>query len=244
MDIDISYYIKTNKDLNGMSLIQGYNHWINYGCKENRDITTKLDKYYINTKDPCDNNNNQIQGLWISSLNDMCYNCINSYIDNGHDFNLYLYEFDSYNPNKIQNTKKLYIHNANDILKYYDVYYDNIIYYSAFSNIFRYKLLLENGGWWVDMDTICNSNFNTLFDLSNYAFFYEKQDILGSCVIKCGSKNSHFAKYCYDKSIITNKYAKWGDIGPKLVNEAVIKLNLNKYKYTNNIFTHLFNSKK
>src|SRR5690349_14457898 len=26
---------------------------------------------------------------------------------------------------------------------------------SAFSNVFRYKLLLEQGGWWVDTDVLC-----------------------------------------------------------------------------------------
>jgi len=27
--------------------------------------------------------------------------------------------------------------------------------YSAFSNLFRYKLLAQKGGWWIDMDMVC-----------------------------------------------------------------------------------------
>src|SRR4051812_37214979 len=29
--------------------------------------------------------------------------------------------------------------------------------FSAFSNVFRYKLLLEQGGWWTDTDVFCQS---------------------------------------------------------------------------------------
>ncbi len=32
--------------------------------------------------------------------------------------------------------------------------------YAGFSNFFRYKLLLDRGGWWVDADTICLRPFD------------------------------------------------------------------------------------
>jgi hypothetical protein len=34
--------------------------------------------------------------------------------------------------------------------------------YAAFANLFRYKLLLEHGGWWVDTDVYCIRPFSTV----------------------------------------------------------------------------------
>ena len=36
---------------------------------------------------------------------------------------------------------------------------------AAFSNLFRYKLLLERGGWWVDTDVICLRPFRVRDEL-------------------------------------------------------------------------------
>jgi mannosyltransferase OCH1-like enzyme len=42
--------------------------------------------------------------------------------------------------------------------------------YAGFANFFRYKLLLERGGWWVDLDVVCLKSFRFL---SEYVFASE-----------------------------------------------------------------------
>lgn len=93
-----------------------------------------------------------IQGLWIGpELSRLEKLCINSFLKNGHEFHLYTYQ------DVIGIPEKCKIKDANDIIPK-----DEIFYYSdtkgnpsAFSNMFRYKLLYDLGGYWSDMDMIC-----------------------------------------------------------------------------------------
>ena len=181
------------------------------------------------------NNNQIVQSVWIgNSLSKMEIMCINSYIAHGHIFHLYVYE----------NVKNIphgcVIKDGNEILSK-----DKIFYYtgaakdgkgspSAFSNMFRYKMLYDKGNYWVDMDMICLKHFNFA---SPYVFSSEKKldstgkivNIINAGVIKCPPK-SYFAKYCYDKCLSKNlNDIKWGEIGPSLVKESVEKHKLLSY---------------
>lgn len=57
--------------------------------------------------------------------------------------------------------------------------------YSAFSNQFRYTLLYDKGGWWVDTDVVCLRRFD--FD-DDFVFATERTPdhatTAASCVIK------------------------------------------------------------
>jgi hypothetical protein len=46
--------------------------------------------------------------------------------------------------------------------------------YSAFSNVFRYQLVLDRGGWWVDTDLVCLKAFD--FD-DEFVFATERERI-------------------------------------------------------------------
>ena len=53
--------------------------------------------------------------------------------------------------------------------------YRDHLSYAGFSNYFRYKLLLERGGWWVDLDTVCLKPF----DFDDEFVFSSEQDVDG-----------------------------------------------------------------
>lgn len=149
---------------------------------------------------------------------------LNSFLKNGHTVHLYIYD-------NIINLPK---HNNLKIFNGIDIYPTPFTYqtgkgigsYSAFSNIFRYKLLYEQGGYWCDFDMICIKPFNFK---TEYVFALEKKNMIASCVIKCPPK-SDIMKFCYEYSTSINpQLLNWGDIGPKLLNLAVNKFKLNQY---------------
>lgn len=96
-----------------------------------------------------------IQSLWIGApLANTEKLCIQSFLDHGHEFHLYVYD-------EVQGVPAgAVIKDANEILpkdKIFRVQKGGS--YAPFSDHFRYALLYKLGGWWVDMDTVCLQPF-------------------------------------------------------------------------------------
>ena len=110
--------------------------------------------------------NAAIQTLWIGKeLSELENLCISSYIKNGYDFHLYAYD-------EISNVPEdCIILDANSILDESEVFCYNVGQgkgsFSAFSNLFRYKLLFEEGGVWTDTDVISISGKSVPLDQSS-----------------------------------------------------------------------------
>ena len=100
--------------------------------------------------------NRVIQGLWIGSrLSPMEEISIRSFLANGHEYHLYAYS-------RIENLPEgTILRDANEIVSSEKIFkYRDYDSYAGFSNHFRYKLLLQNGGWWADLDLICLKPFD------------------------------------------------------------------------------------
>ena len=57
---------------------------------------------------------------------------------------------------------------------------------SSFSNLFRYELLLKEGGWWFDSDCICLKNVDEFKKLSynqKFVLGLENEHLIGSSVM-------------------------------------------------------------
>jgi len=151
---------------------------------------------------------------------------ISSFLRNGHDYHLYVYD----------NVKHIpvgtVVRDANEILPSSRIFqYKRSPSYAGFSNFFRYKLLLERGGWWVDTDTICLKRF----DFSEeYVFSSEinakGREVVNSGVIKAPAGSCVMA-YAWDVCG-TKDPARlvWGETGPRLMAKAVKKFSLGKYQ--------------
>ena len=171
----------------------------------------------------------KVQSLWIGNkLSNLEILTINSYIKNNIDFELYTYD------NIINLPKDVIIKDGNKILPKSDIFCYQVGKgkgsFSAFSNIFRYKLLYENGGIWVDMDLVCLKKFSIN---SEYVFASEldlqKKSSVASCFIKSPKKSDIF-NWAYKKSITHDKNTlEWSVIGPTLLSKAINKFNLNKF---------------
>ena len=67
---------------------------------------------------------------------------------------------------------------------------------SGFSDIFRYKLLYDHGGWWVDMDVTCLRSL----DMEKPYFFRPHHELtLVGNVMKC-PKGSELMARCYEQA--------------------------------------------
>ncbi len=97
----------------------------------------------------------KIHSLWIGdTLSNVEKLCIQSFLDNGHEFHLYTYGEVAGIPGGA------IVKDGNEIIPA-----DKIFYYkngspSGFSNWFRYALLINHGGYWVDMDMVCLRPFD------------------------------------------------------------------------------------
>ena len=94
-----------------------------------------------------------MQSLWIGRrLSVMGQLSVRSFLDHGYDFHLYTYQ-------EVENIPQgNTVHQGEEILPADEIFCYRRGHgkgsYSAFSNCFRYKLLLERGGWWTDLDSI------------------------------------------------------------------------------------------
>ena len=176
--------------------------------------------------------NKIVQSLWIGeSLSLVEILCITSFINNGHEFHLYVYD-------DVKNIPtECIVKNANEIIPKSEIFYYNEKQSisgekrpTAFSNMFRYKLLYEKGNYWVDMDMICVRylNFPEIYVFSSESTFSRAQTI-NAGIIKC-PKKSDVMKYCYEECLKKDKEnIKWGEIGPSLISKGIYKYELNDY---------------
>lgn len=102
---------------------------------------------FPSTDIPATGENHVIQSVWIgSSLSTMEKLCIRSFLKNGHEFHLYAYNDIAGVPDGT------ILKDANDILP--ETAIKEFLYIANFSDYFRYTML-RNGGWYVDMDSVC-----------------------------------------------------------------------------------------
>jgi hypothetical protein len=101
--------------------------------------------------------------------------------------------------------------------------------FAGFANFFRYKLLLDHGGWWVDLDTICLKPFNFPQEYVFSSEMHHGTPVVDSAVIKV-PKGSEFCDYAW--RVCRSKDPQkliWGETGPRLAGEAVESLGLRQY---------------
>jgi hypothetical protein len=96
-----------------------------------------------------------IQSLWVGdSLSALERLSITSFLAHGHAFVLYVYGPVQGVPAGVR------LRDAAEILPRERVFfYRDQPSYAGFANYFRYKLLLERGGWWSDLDAVCLQPF-------------------------------------------------------------------------------------
>jgi hypothetical protein len=148
--------------------------------------------------------------------------CISSFLKNGVNYNLYVYERPSNLPDGVT------VRNAGEIvprerLFTYQAGTFNLGSVSGFSNLFRFTLIHELGGWWSDTD-VCY--VNGFADERPQVFFAEPSQggefRTGTAVFK-GSPGSPVLRYCLDRFAEKDPTKiVHGETGPSLLTEAIL----------------------
>jgi glycosyltransferase involved in cell wall biosynthesis len=174
--------------------------------------------------------NRIVHGLWIGpALSKMELLTIKSFLRHGHEFHLWVYD-------KIQTPlpKEVILQDANKIIprkriiKKADTDPECGVgqgsFSSPFSDLFRYKLLYEKGGYWVDMDITCLRPFNFS---TPYVFRPHRVGVVGS-VMKC-PRHSRLMKTVYAQvAREANEHSEW--LMPnRVLSRTVRRLGLSRY---------------
>lgn len=165
-----------------------------------------------------------IQGLWVGDkLSTMEQLCIRSFLHHGHGFRLFTYGPVENVPSGAQ------ICDANAVIPHSRIFRYSNGSLAGFANFFRYKLLLEQGGWWVDLDTICLKPFDFPQEYLFSSEMHHGTPVVDSAVIKV-PQGSEFCQRawsaCQAKDV---QNLVWGETGPRLTGETVELLALNRY---------------
>ena len=179
--------------------------------------------------------NKIIQGLWIGpELSVMEQLSIASFLRNGHEYHLYVYD-------ELRNVPQgTVIKDASEVLPTSQIFqYKQNQSYAGFANFFRYKLLLERGGWWADTDTVCLKPFDFPAQHVFATELCQGVQVVTSGIIKApaGSEAMRQAwEICRSKD---PEQLVWGETGPKLIGEVVSKLSLGEYVQPYYVFSPL-----
>ncbi len=171
-----------------------------------------------------------VHALWIGSqLSPIELLCIHSFLEQGHEFHLWVYE-------KIQTSlpDKVILENASKIIPKEEVFcYQNTNQfghgkgsYAGFSDIFRYKLLYDQGGWWTDMDVVC---LKPLSFEEEYVFRTHHDFPVVGNIMKC-PKGSQLMHDCYEEAkTAVDAYNKDWNKPIEILNQNIEKFHLQKF---------------
>lgn len=148
-----------------------------------------------------------IQSLWVGNkLSQMELLCLNSFVFHGHPFDLYCYEPLDNIPEGVNLKDANQIIHESKVFKYIDR--DT---YSGFANLFRYTLLAQKGGIWVDTDVIC---MKPLEFPNDYMFATEHGGLITNCVIQVPRNSPLMQATLAQAEIFDTNNMTWGQIGP------------------------------
>jgi hypothetical protein len=178
-----------------------------------------------------------VQSLWIgASLGSIQRLTIQSFLCHGYEFCLYTFNEISNVPEGTTLCDASTILPKESVFCYQDGFGKGS--YSAFSNLFRYQLLYEKGGWWVDMDVVClkpfdfNDDFVFATELEGDGSIYA-----ASCVFKSPPR-AEYLRYCLEVCAAKDKARlRWGEIGPALLDDAIKRFNLTAHLVPVHVFT-------
>jgi mannosyltransferase OCH1-like enzyme len=179
--------------------------------------------------------NRIIQGLWIGAeLSVMERLSVSSFLQNGHEYHLYVYDEMKGVP------EGAVVKDAGEILPASSIFqYRHQASYAGFANFFRYKLLLERGGWWVDTDVVCLKPFDFAAEHVFATEMCRGEEVVTSGIIKAPAGSPLMA---YAWGVCQKKNPQelvWGETGPRLMMDAVGRFSLMRFKKPFGVFCPL-----
>lgn len=194
-----------------------------------------------------------VRGVWFGSeLTNIQKLCIRSYINNGHEFHLYVSGPVAGIPvgTIVEDAEKVISHGTLQQAR------ARFCCITHFSDYFRALLILKEGGWYVDLDTVCLKHFDFP---EPYAFVSEStiygtakpgdkptpastkvEEYLSGCIFKAPA-NDPFVQYVVNRIESMNNSnpagcRKWILTGPALFKEVIPMFGLQQYVKAPSVF--------
>jgi hypothetical protein len=157
---------------------------------------------------------------WGESLSPYEWLCLLSFVRNGHAFKLYSFDSSLSVPPGVMLCHAAEVLSESEFFVYSEGPGQGSP--SAFSNVFRYKLLVEKGGWWVDTDVVCLSAKIPRFERF---FAFENPTFVNGAVLHFPPRDPVMIR-CLEEALVLGKSVKWGDSGPSLLTRVLRELGI------------------
>jgi hypothetical protein len=141
-------------------------------------------------------------------LSPLHWACLKSFIQQGHSVRLFCYQ-EVKVPHGVSLEDASQISRQEEIFKFEDSF-------SAFSDLFRYKLMLKYGGWWVDTDVYCTRD-----DIPDCDYSWASQDatMLNGAVLKFPAGDPTLQRMLDQASRDAANMTVWEQIGPQVLTD-------------------------
>jgi hypothetical protein len=158
----------------------------------------------------------EVNGLWIGPrLSPLERACVQSFLGKGHTFNLYVYE-------SVENVPSgCTVCDATSIIPRSHVFTHSdgpgVGSLAGFSDLFRYKLLYEQGGWWTDLDVFCLSA-----SLPKLPIVIGRQDahLINGAILRF-PQHDPAMHAAFNECVAKGSSIGWAEIGPELLTRYV-----------------------
>lgn len=161
------------------------------------------------------------QSLWIGpELSPLEALCIRSFLDNGHAFRLFAYADVAGIPAGCERADAREILPESAVFAYSRGQGQGT--YAGFADLFRYRMLLDRGGWWVDTDVVCLAR-----DIPEPTISLAREDDTHVNIAVLRFPAGHPAmQAAYDTAVAAGRDIGWGETGPRVVTELVARMHL------------------
>ena len=174
--------------------------------------------------------NKIVHGMWVGQkLSKLELLTLHSFINHGHEFHLWVYdEIKTPLPAAVVLEDATQVIPRNAVFKKENTDPETGVgkgsYGAPFSDLFRYKLLYEKGGYWVDMDVTC---LHPLDFEAAYVFRTHRVGVVGN-VMKC-PPGSHLMLSTYNQVLQqANKESAW--LMPnRVLSENIVRSRMTEY---------------
>ena len=136
--------------------------------------------------------------------------CMRSFVEHGHCLRVFTYA-DLAVPDTVV------LADANDVLAI-DGDLEDYQAIGAFSDVFRYKLLYQYGGWWMDTDVYC---LTPTLPARPYAWAEQEAGIVNGAILKFPKGDPLCGRLLELALVRKGNSQEWGTIGPMLMSEVV-----------------------
>ncbi|MDO8389822.1 MAG: hypothetical protein Q7V57_04980 [Actinomycetota bacterium] len=148
--------------------------------------------------------------------------CLQSFLDHGHEVDLYTYDPHLVVPAGVVVCDAAQVVPHDDVFVYqHEGFGKGSV--SAFSNVFRYQLLTDRGGWWIDTDVVC---LTSEIDDNAGQYFAREDDEKVAPGTMCLTAGSPVAARCLERVVALGRDVRWGDGGPRTFTDVLKELGL------------------